>query len=163
MQTWMTGSQTVKTWMNNKLGNISRAVQDFTGGLAKKTVAEAKSVLNNGSSVVGINVNAIEGMKTEIREYVNKINAELAELKNYDPEVAFKGEAVVPALKQYIDAVIESCSAITSYMLAFNDQLSEVKAAYEDKDKVAGSTITKSAGSTRSAYTKYTENGSSVQ
>ena len=101
--------------------------------------------------------------KQEIRDYVKGIDTALAELKNYDPEVAFKGEAVVPALKQYIEAVIETCGAITSNMLAFNDQLSDVQAAYLKKDEAAASTISKSAESTRSAYQRYTENGSSVQ
>lgn len=163
MATWQTDLQSAKTWVSNKIGSAGRAINDFFSGTAKKTVSDVNSFFKNGTTVVGINVNAIEGMKQEIRDYVKGIDTALAELKNYDPEVAFKGETVVPALKQYIEAVIETCGAITSNMLAFNDQLSDVQAAYLKKDEAAASTISKSAESTRSAYQRYTENGSSVQ
>lgn len=163
MATWQTELQSAKTWVGDKLGNAGRTINDFFSGTTKKVVSDVSSFFKNGTTVVGINVNAIEGMKTEIREYVKTIDTALAELKNYDPEVAFKGDAVVPALKAYIEAVIETCSAITSNMLAFCDQLSEVQDAYLKKDEAAGSTINKSAESTRSAYTRYTENGTGVQ
>lgn len=163
MATWQTELQSAKTWVSNKIGNAGRTISDFFSGTAKKTVSDVNSFFKNGTTVVGINVNAIEGMKQEIRDYVKGIDTALAELKNYNPEVAFKGETVVPALKQYIEAVIETCGAITSNMLAFNDQLSDVQTAYLKKDEAAASTISKSAESTRSAYQRYTENGSSVQ
>ena len=44
-------------------------------------------------------------------------------------------------------------------MLAFNDQLTEVENAYKTKDDSSASTIKTSAESTRSAYTRYTEQG----
>lgn len=163
MATWQTELQSAKTWVGNKIGSAGRTISDFLSGTTKKVVSEVGSFFKNGTTVVGINVNAIEGMKTEIRNYVNDINTALSELKNYDPKVAFQGEQIVPALQQYIDAVKETCEAITSNMLAFNDQLSDVQTAYMKKDEAAASTISKTAESTRSAYQKYTENGASVE
>lgn len=159
MATWQTELQKAKQTVATHFGNGKRAISDFFSGTVKKKVAEANAFFKNGTTVVGINVNQIPAMKQAIREYVTSIETALKELKNYDPEVAFKGEDIVPALKGYIDAVIETCGAIVSNMLAFNDQLTEVENAYKAKDEAAASTITSSAESTRSAYTRYTEQG----
>ena len=159
MATWQTEIQKAKQFVGQTFNNGKRAITDFFSGTVNKKVAEVNSFFTNGSTVVGINVNQIPTMKSAIREYVASVETALAELKNYDPTVAFKGEEIVPALQGYIDAVIETCGAIVSNMLAFNDQLTEVENAYKAKDTTAASTIKSSAESTRSAYTRYTEQG----
>ena len=84
--TWQTELQSAKTWVRNKIGTAGRTISDFFSGTTKKAVSEVNSFFKNGTTVVGINVNAIEGMKQEIRDYVKGIDTALAELKNYDPE-----------------------------------------------------------------------------
>ena len=159
MATWQTELQKAKQTVVSKFGDGKRTISDFFTGTVNKKVSEVSSFFKNGSTVVGINVNQIPAMKTAIRDYVSAIDTALAELKNYDPTVAFKGEQLVPALTAYIDAVIETCGAIVSNMLAFNDQLTEVENAYKAKDDSSASTIKSYAESTRSAYTRYTEQG----
>lgn len=162
MATWQTELQKAKQFVGTTFNSGKRAITDFFNGTVQKKVAEVGSFFKNGTTVVGINVGQIPTMKTAIREYVGTVESALAELKNYDPTVAFKGDEIVPALQGYIDAVIETCGAIVSNMLAFNDQLTEVETAYKNKDNTAASTIKSSAESTRSAYTKYTEQSSKI-
>lgn len=159
MATWQTELQSAKQTVVSKFNEGKRTIADFFNGTVNKKVSEVTSFFRNGTTVVGINVNYIPDMKTEIRAYVDSINTALGELKNYDPTVAFKGDDLVPALQGYIDAVIETCGAIVSNMLAFNDQLTEIEAAYKAKDQASSEIIKSSAESTRSAYTKYTEQG----
>ncbi len=159
MATWQTELQKAKQAVVTKFNDGKRILSDFFSGTVNKKVSEVNSFFKNGSTVVGINVGHIPAMKSAIRQYVADVDKALAELKNYDPTVAFKGDEIVPALQIYIDAVIETCGAIVSNMLAFNDQLTEVENAYKSKDEVAASTIKSSAESTRSAYTRYTEQG----
>ena len=159
MATWQTELQKAKQTVVTKFNDGKRVISDFFSGTVNKKVSEVNSFFKNGSTVVGINVNHIPQMKTAIRGYVSDIERALGELKNYDPTVAFKGDEVVPALQAYIEAVIETCGAIVSNMLAFNDQLTEIETAYKAKDETAASTIKSSADSTRSAYTRYTEQG----
>lgn len=159
MATWQTELQKAKQTVVSKFNDGKRTITDFFSGTVNKKVSEVNSFFKNGATVVGINVNQIPNMKTAIRQYVADIEKALAELKNYDPTVAFQGDQIVIALKDYIDAVIETCGAIVSNMLAFNDQLTEIEKAYRTKDVSAASTISNSAESTRSAYTRYTEVG----
>ena len=159
MATWQTELQRAKQTVVEKFNTGRRTISDFFSGTVDKVVADATSFFKNGTTVVGINVGQIPAMKGAIRTYVGDIEKALAELKNYDPQVAFKGESIVPALQGYIDAVIETCGAIVSNMLAFNDQLTEVEEAYKAKDIAASEIINQSGESTRSAYTRYTEQG----
>jgi len=161
MATWQTELQRAKQTVVSKFGDGKRTISDFFSGTVSKKIADASSFFRNGVTVVGINVGEIPEMKKAIRGYVEDINKALENLKNYDPKVAFKGDVLVPALEGYIDAVIKTCGAVTSNMLAFNDQLTEVQTAYANKDKSASSAIKQSAESTSSAYTKYVEQGDS--
>ena len=159
MATWQSDLQKAKQTVVSKFNDGKRTITDFFSGTVQKKVSEVNSFFKNGTTVVGINVGQIPAMKTAIRDYVASVETALGELKNYDPTVAFKGDSVVPALQGYIDAVIETCGAIVSNMLAFNDQLTEVENAYKAKDEAAANAISSSAESTRSAYTRYTEQG----
>lgn len=160
--TWGTEIQKVEQGVTSVFKNGKSVISDIFGGISRKITEVQTFFKNGGTTVVGINVNQIPAMKTAIREYVATVDSALDELKNYDPTVAFKGEEIVLALKEYIDAVKEACSAITSNMLAFNDKLTEVQIAYEKKDSHTASQIKSSAESTRQAYTKYSELGGGV-
>ena len=133
--TWGTEIQKVRQGITTVFGNGKNIISDIFNNTIKSKITEASVYFSNGgTTIVGINVNAIPSMKATIREYVVSVDKALEELKNYDPEIAFKGDEIVPALKQYIEAVKEACSAITSNMLAFNDKLTELLKSILDDD-----------------------------
>ena len=165
MATWKTETQKLETWVSNKFGNAQRNVSNFFQGTLTRAINEVTSFFKNGTTVVGINIHQIDSMKAAIRTYVTNIDTALDKLNECDPEVAFKSEedangtnkGIVYELKEYIKAVKEACSAITSNLLAFNDQLTAVKNAYMAKDAANAQQIHSEGESTKSAYTKYTE------
>ena len=161
MATWGTEIQKAGNFISDAFSGLGRGISDIFGSV-KRSIGEIGTFFKNGgTTVVGINVNQIPAMKAAVETYCQEINNALGTLTNYDPTIAFKGTAIEPALKEYIDAVIEACGAIVSNMLAFNDQLTEVQNAYAAKDETSASQIKTSAESTRSSYTTYTSAGSS--
>ena len=153
---WLTDIQKVENIASNAIQSGISKIKDTFSHSVKRTLSEVESAFKNGTTVVGINVNHIPTMKTAVRNYVDNIHKALDELNTYDPEVAFKGEYAA-AMSQYIEAVKVACSAITSQMLAFNDQLTKVQEAYQNKDTQTASSIKQTAESTSSAYTEYQE------
>lgn len=158
--TWKTDVNKVINDVGNTFNNVANTIQDTFGSIATRTINDVQSFFQNGSTVVGINVQQIPTMKEAIRSYVSDIQSALGELVNYDPEIAFKGEHVTK-LKEYIEAIIESCNAIVSNMLAFNDELTKVQQAYQDKEAASGSAIAADAQSVSSNYTAYQEQSNS--
>lgn len=156
MATWKTEVNKVVNNVGNTFNTVSTNVQNTFGSIANRAISDVNSFFANGTTVVGINVNQIPAMKNAIRTYVDGIQAALGELVNYDPEIGFKGEYTVE-LKNYIQAIIETCNAIVSNMLAFNDELTKVQQAYAAKSEATASAISSDAESTRSAYKNYTE------
>lgn len=160
--TWKGAVQRVENVVENTIDRGAHAVYDLYSTIAKTTIDTVQSIAENGNSVVGIDTAQIPTMQEKIRAYVNGVNNALAELKNYNPNVAFKGTGIEEALSGYIDAMIEVCGAVTSYMLAFNDKLTAVQKAYEAKDTSSADTIKASAASAKSQFEKYTEQGAGV-
>lgn len=156
MATWQTDINKVLNNVGNTFNTVTSNIQNTFGTITNRAISDVNSFFSNGTTVVGINVNQIPAMKTAVRTYVEGIQSALGELVNYDPEIAFKGEYSAK-LKEYIQAIIETCNAIVSHMLAFNDELTKVQQAYEAKDTASASAISADAESTRSAYTNYTE------
>lgn len=82
----------------------------------------------DGYDIVGINANKVEDMRQAIRDYVSAIEKYL---DGVDPlasaDGAFKGEAVQKAVATYITNCKEYCKNLTSNLLAFSDQIGEVK------------------------------------
>lgn len=156
MSTWKTEVQKVVNNVGNTFNTVSNTVQDTFGTVTNRTISEVTGFFQNGTTVVGINALQIPAMKEAVRGYVSGIQSALGELVNYDPEVAFKGEHVAD-LKNYIDTMIKVCNAIVSNMLAFNDELSEVYAAYQAKERASSSAISSDASSRSSQYTAYQE------
>lgn len=156
MSTWKTTYQAVKNDIGNWINSGINQVKDLFGNTVNKTIAEVESVFQNGSTVVGINVNQIDAMKQAIRNYVDNLQKTLDKLDAVDPTVAFKGE-VTGAIIEYINAVKTACQAVVSNMLAFNDQLTKVQEAYLTKDSELKSRITADADTTRSSFKAYSE------
>lgn len=156
MSTWKTDVQRVVNNVGNTFNTVSNTVQDTFGNVANRAISDVTGFFQNGTTVVGINAQQIPAMKEAIRGYVNGIQSALGELVNYNPEVAFKGEHVAE-LRKYIDAMINVCNAIVSNMLAFNDELSKVYAAYQAKEQASASAISSDASSRSSQYTAYQE------
>lgn len=162
MSTMGTEVQKVGNTISNAFGNLARFGGDATTSI-KRSISEVGTFFKNGAtSVVGINTGKIPTMQKAINDYCGEINQALSELKNYDPKVAFKGASIVPALEDYIAAVIEACGKIVSNMQAFNDQLTAIKDAYVNKDQVAASNIKTSADSARNQFQAYGSSGTSA-
>ena len=155
MATWGTEIRKAGNLLENAWNNNVRGAGDAFSSI-KRRISEVGSFFKNGgTNVVGINVTKIPAMKEAIAAYCTAINTKLAELKQYDPKVAFRGTSIEPALVDYIDAVKEACGAIVSNMQAFSDQLDLIEKAWAEKDTANAETIKKSAESARSEYTAY--------
>lgn len=162
MATWgsdirKAGNLLEAAWTNNV-----RGAGDAFSSIKRKISEVGSYFKNGGTNVVGINVGEIPNMKKAISDYCTDINDAIDKLKDYDPAVAFKGEAIVPALQDYMAAVKEACLAIVSNLMAFSDQLTEVQNAWADKDTTNADTISKSAESARAEYKTYQGAGSSA-
>ena len=153
---WITEKRRVENIASNAIQSGISKIKDTFSHSVKRTLSEVESAFKNGTTVVGINVNQIQTMKEAVRGYVDNIKKALQELETYDPEVAFKGEYAL-AMTEYINAVKTACNAIVSQMLAFNDQLTKVQEAYQQKDSETASAIKSTAESTASAYSEYQE------
>lgn len=161
MATWKTTYQAVVNNIGSAINTGVNNIKDIFGNTANKTIAEVEGLFKNGTTVVGINVNAIPDMKGAISGYVEGLQSKLNELESMDPTVGFKGE-MTTAVKDYIDAVKTACQAVVSHMLAFNDQLTKVQEAYQTKDQELKSRITADADTTRSSFKSYGTDGSAT-
>lgn len=158
MATWGTEIQKAGNALENAFQTFGRGTGDLFSSV-KRNISEIGTFFKNGgTTVVGINVNKITDMKTAITNYCDGVNGALAELKNYDPTVAFKGTQIESALVGYIEAIITACSAIVSNLESFNDQLTLVEQAYATKDDVQAQAIKNSADSARNEFTSYSSN-----
>ena len=96
----------------------------------------------NNYSVVGINANGIENIRTQITNYVQRIQKYLSQIgENATTSSAFRGEEAEAAVKQYIETVKTYCSNLTSQLYAFDDKLVEVKQKWDEAQKNMGSNI----------------------
>jgi len=161
--TWGTDIQKAQNMLSVGFSNIKRGANDGLSKI-KRNISEVSSFFKNGgTTVVGINVNKIPDMKKAISDYCKEVDDALKNLKNYDPKIAFKGTEIEPILVKYVEAVTEACQAVVSNLLAFNDQLDQVVAAWTAKDTANASEISKSVESARSQYGKYVSKGSETE
>lgn len=153
---WITEINSGVNSLKSNFNALKNNVQSKISINTSRTRDMISSYFNNGYTVVGINAEKIPAMKTAIEGYVTTINNELAKLNNYNPEVAFKGSEIVPALKEYIEAVKELCGNIVSHMLAFRDQLDVIYTAYTTRDANTASSLRTEATNAREAQQAYT-------
>lgn len=149
--------------MNMDWGSIaqSSAVLDQSGFLqnsdASKTIlssqgAETEKIYFD-YSIVGINANNIPVMQEEIKRYIANVNSKLENMNAFaNPTEAFQGEEIGNAIKHYLNAIKEACSAMVSQMNNFNNQLEEVKAAYLGNDQSSSSTVQGSTTTVNGAF-----------
>lgn len=147
---------------------LNKTEQQISGREGSRTAAgeTITGTINNGFlgigrseySVVGINVNGIANMRTAIRNYVSEIETHIGNIEAAaNANNAYRSEDVQNAVSIYIEKVKSYCINLVSQLLAFSDQLEEVKAAYMAKmsnisSNINGRTTSFSEG------TKYTEN-----
>lgn len=153
---WITEGNSTINSLKATFNAVKNNVQSKISINTSRTRDMISSYFNNGYTVVGINAEKIPVMKASIETYVNAINVALAELNNYNPEVAFKGSEVVPALREYIEAVKELCGNIVSHMLAFRDQLDVIYTAYTTRDTTSANALKAEATAAREAQKAYT-------
>ena len=114
---------------------------------------------NSNYSVVGINTARIPEMRTAIRNYVERINEHLGNIKTTtDPTIALKGTGMEEAVKTYIGEVVDYCTALCSNLLAFSDKLAKVEEAWRASDTNMSSSVNgASSGLSSAAGQTYTE------
>lgn len=82
----------------------------------------------SGYDIVGIDANKVDSMRESIRTYVKNIETYLDGVDPLaDANGAFKGEEVQEAVRKYISTCKEYCKNLTSNLLAFSDQIGDVK------------------------------------
>lgn len=139
---WTTDVQTVTSNVKSTIIADSANIQNAVSSNANKTIDMIDSFFTNGYSIVGINANAINDiMCPAIDEYIASVKEELEKLNKYDPNVAFKGTEIVPALNEYIESVKFLCSNLVSRMMQFKEELRLVQAAYESRDTNTASNL----------------------
>ena len=65
--TWKTDVNKVINDVGNTFNNVANTIQDTFGSIATRTINDVQSFFQNGSTVVGINVQQIPTMKEAIR------------------------------------------------------------------------------------------------
>ena len=131
-------------------------------------VGRPGSTESSGYDIIGIKAGKIENMRTEIQNYVNRVQNKLNDcLETNDKELskAIRGSALESAVNAYINKVKLYCQNVTSDLLAFSDKLADVGNQWiAATSKMAGDigtgTTNYAAGSTYQSSVKY--NGASA-
>ncbi|MBQ8131300.1 MAG: hypothetical protein IJ193_02285 [Bacilli bacterium] len=157
---WNIGSE-----IKNATDNISDMWRRVTGGVK----ATWNSIMNY--DVVGINYAKVPDMQRAIDEYVKALSTHLEEVKrDADNAKAMKGE-YAEAIKEFINAVCDSCDAVISYLNKFRDKLATgyaesgysedetVLGSYKAKDTNLASDINDQAGDLRKNHERYGAGG----
>lgn len=101
----------------------------------------------NYYNVVGINAQKVGLMRIKIREYVEAIYNHLDKIDaETDANIAYKGEDVQAAVKNYINSLKTYCKKLTSDLLAFSDKLGDVEDAWIKYQKQTAENINSAAG-----------------
>ena len=105
---------------------LSSAYQFFQVALSGvNTIADA--VANIGAGAVGLNVEGLTKLRTDIQTAVNDLDAKISQIaQNTDPTTAFKGE-YVEGIKNYIETVKNVCKSVNSQLLYFSDRLAVIQ------------------------------------
>lgn len=135
----------------NETGNVYFAVGDGP----RKSLDSVFS-MSSRFNVIGINANEVPNMQNAIRTYIDEVKQTVAKLDALDPTIAFKGE-YANAVREYVEAVKYACSAVTSQLLAFNDQLTAIQNAYAVNDAQLRGNVSSWAQGTRETFTEYAE------
>lgn len=152
---WKTEIQKVANNANQFINNATNKVSTFFSGNISQVKTTLNASISGGGHLIGINVGHIPAMKKAIGTYVKDVNDKLDKLKDLDPEITLKGTKVAPEVQGYLVAVKEACFAITSYLNAFSDQLTDIEEAYATKDEESANKISGSSEETRAAYQAY--------
>jgi len=109
-------------------------------------------------SVVGINTHRIGVIQDVMRDYVTSIENVLDGF-NTEAMVSqgIRGGAMESAVKNYVAKVSEYTKSLCTYLLAFNDKLTDVKNAWEASVASMAETVEAGMGDLDGASTRYTE------
>lgn len=154
---------TIKAEYNQFVSNVaSRAnsAGDMLSTLFRGIISQASARIGSliSGSVVGINVNKIDGMRNAIRTYVNDIETHLDNVYvNTDPKSAFADPDMQSAVKEYIGGVMSACRAYTSQLLKFSDMLYEIQEDYKAKQAVQTDTLRGAGNEVGDSVERYQE------
>lgn len=109
-------------------------------------------------SVVGMRTAGIPIIQGIMREYVTEIENVLDGF-NTEARVsqAIKGTEMEAAVANYVEKVSEYTKSLCTYLLAFNDKLTDVQKAWEASVANMAQTVNDGVGQFDNASTRYTE------
>ncbi len=155
MGTLSTAAQKVAWDVNSTIQSLTSNAQSLFESVIGRAGAAAGAILQG--DVVGINGAQVPAMQQAIREYVDKLNQHLQEVKTTaDTTQAFKGEYAA-SVTAFVEAVCTACECVISNLLKFNQKLDEVYKAYQEKDTTMASDIKSQAGELEGSFQRYTE------
>ncbi len=156
--------------IGSEIKNARDTISDMWRNVTGRVNATWNSIMNY--DVVGINYAKVPDMQRAIDEYVKALSAHLEEVKkDADNSKAMKGEYAV-AVKDFINAICESCDAVISYLNKFRDKLATgyaesgygeeetILGSYKAKDTNLSSDINEQAGDLRKNHERYGGGGS---
>ena len=127
MANWMNGVS--ESTFNAKSFSDSQ-ISDREGTREASNVRHGWFGNGRAYSVVGIDANRIDGMRSAIRDYVQAIEGHLDGIEPLaNANNAYKSEEVQRAVQEYVQKVKDYCKNLTSQLLAFSDKLGDVKSS----------------------------------
>ena len=155
---------------NAEIDKIGSAIGNSLSQIAEgEQMGFFERLFKGNNDVIGINGAEVPNIKAALTTYVNSINDKLKEINaSVSTENAFRGK-YAEATRQFVKSISAACTALTSQLLNFNDELDRVKATFEAKSlsmatniNIVSDDINKAAGgqaaSSTSTEQKSTQN-----
>lgn len=151
--------------------NANEKVINFTNGRTRTAsgVTQSSGQINSPSykpgtaassdySVVGMRTAGIPIIQQLIRDYVTEVENVLDGF-NTEAKVsqAIRGTEMEAAVANYVEKVSQYTKSLCTYLLAFNDKLSDVQKAWEAAVADMAQTVNSGMGDLEGASTRYTE------
>lgn len=142
---------------NTVYDGISSQANDDIDGLLASAFETLRSTGFDG--VAGLELNQVQNMQTAITNYVEAIKEALSPLNSADAQAVF-GKEIAPSVENFVIEVKNSCNAVISNMLSFNDDLTAIKTAMEAKKSSVSSTVNSTSSSLSSSTSGWKYSGS---
>lgn len=156
-------SLSANTTLSQNLGNANSAFDSIASSADESIDSLLKSAFNtlrstNFEGVTGLETQKVTNMQTAITNYVNSIKSALDPLNGSDATKAF-GNQMNQKIQEFVESVKSSCQAIVSNMEAFNDDLTAVKTAMENKAQSVNTTVGTQSSNLSSSQSSWTYSG----
>lgn len=142
---------------NQVYDGISAQADDDIDNLLASAFETLRSTGFDG--VTGLELDQVQGMQDAITAYVAAIQEALSPLNAADAQNVF-GKEIAPHIENFVIEVKNSCSAVISNMLSFNDDLSAIKTAMEAKKTSVNSVVDATSNDLQSSTSGWKYSGS---